>query len=222
MASFDSPIGKKQIKGAPMRDFSIPDETGHHPQQVRNVREERPPPFDPVALKEFQDQQYPAPPPVREISEIEQQILEAKRAKREGQERLSDGAKRRIEMLIGMTRLSKDVEIGGQPYRLQTLASQDLRDAVVSAAEYDGTVQLVFETRKQLLARSLVLVAGVEIKEFLNSDDLQDRLDFIEKLDHALLLRLYNEYTDLAQQAQNKYTLKTEAEVKEVIADLKK
>jgi hypothetical protein len=219
MPSFDSPLGKKKIQGAPMRDFSVPDETN---LQRPPVREEQPPPFDPVALRDFQAQMQPSPSPMRQMSEVEQQILEAKRAKRDGRERLSDGAKRRIEMLIGMTRLSKDIDIEGNTYRLQTLASKDLREAVVAAAEFDGSVQLVFETRKQILARSLVIVAGVEVAQFLNSDQLEDRLNFIEELDHSLLLRLYNEYTELAQQAQTKYTIKTDAQVKEVIADLKK
>jgi hypothetical protein len=221
MASFDSPLGNKPIKGPPMRDFSVPDET-RVPQQVRNVREEQPPPFDPVALREFQASMQPQAQPPRQLNEVEQQILEAKKAKREGRERLSDGAKRRIELLIGMTQLKKDVDIEGSVYRLETLSSKDLREAMIASAEFDGSVQLVFETRKQILARSLTIVANMEVSQLLGSNSLQDRLDMIEELDHALLLRLYNEYTALSQQAQDKYAIKTDAQVKEVIADLKK
>jgi hypothetical protein len=221
MAEFNSPLGTKKIQGPPMRDFSVPDATGA-PQQVRNIREEQPPPFDPVALREFQASMQPQAPPMRQLSEVEQQILAAKQAKREGRERLSEGAKRRIEMLIGMTQLTKDIDINGNIYRLQTLASKDLREAIMAAAEFDGSVQLVFETRKQILARSLTVVAGMEINQFLGSDSLQDKLDFIEYLDHSLLLRLYNEYTALSTQADSKYAIKTEAQVKEVVADLKK
>jgi hypothetical protein len=79
-----------------------------------------------------------------------------------------------------------------------------------------------FESRKQVLARSLTVVAGVDIEQFLGSIDLQDRLDFIEEMDHALLIRLYNEYNTLATDSQNKYAPKTEADVKEVLSDLKK
>jgi hypothetical protein len=164
----------------------------------------------------------PQQPTTREMTAEEEAILAAKKAQREGKQRLSEGARRRIEMLIGMTRLTKNVEIEGQLYKLQTLTSQELRDAIVGAAEFDGSVQFIFETRKQLLARALTMVAGVEIEQFLYSDDVQDKLFFVEQMDHALLLRLYNEYVALANEAQDKYGLKTEIQVKEVVEALKK
>ncbi len=225
MPKFDSPIGSKQFQGQPMRDISVPDEGGYDQQpmsQRRHTREQGPPVFDEASMREFQAQLQPPPTQVREMTNVEMDMIAAKKAKREGKERLSDGARRRIEILVGMTRLSKDVEIDGQLYRLQTLKSKELREALVATSEFDGSIQLVFETRKQLLARSLILVAGVEIAQFLNSDELQAKLDFIEEVDHSLLLRLYNEYVLLANEAQEKYALKTVAEVKEVAEDLKK
>lgn len=220
MPNYESPIGKKQFKQT-TREFNVPDESGFVPQQVR-PRQDPMPVFDENEMRQFEDNMHPSPPQMREVNNVEQQILEAKRAKREGKERLSDGARRRIEMLVGMTRLTKDVEIDGQLYRLQTLKSRELREALVATSEFDGSIQLVFETRKQLLARSLIVVAGMEIGQFLSSDDLQTKLDFIEEMDHSLLLRLYNEYVILANDAQDKYSLKTEEQVKEVIEDLKK
>ena len=41
-------------------------------------------------------------------------------------------------------------------------------------------------------------------------------------MDHALLLRLFHEYNLLAKEAQDKYAVKTEAEVKGVLEDVKK
>jgi hypothetical protein len=228
MPKFESPISSKQINSPPMKDFRVPDESGFNPPPPppphRHVQEMQPPPFDPVAMREFEASMQPqrAPLPMKEMSDVERQIFEAKKAKREGKERLSDGAKRRIEMLIGMTRLTREIEIEGNIYKLQTLKSKELRESLVATAEFDGTIELVFETRKQLLARSLVVVAGVEISQFLNSYDLQDHIDFIEEMDHSLLLRLYNEYVSLAKEAQDKYALKTDGQVKEVLEDLKK
>jgi hypothetical protein len=227
MPKFDSPIGSKQFHGQPMRDLSVPDDSGYDQPAPMPPRPGRPhqhshPDFDEQAMREFQSQmQTPVQVP-REMTEAEMRILEAKKAKREGRERLSDGAKRRIEILIGMTRLTRDVDVDGKLYRLQTLKSKELREALVATAEFDGTVQLVFETRKQLLARSLVVVAGVEIEQFLSNDELQSKLDFIEEMDHALLLRLYNEYISLSNEAQEKYALKTVDELKEVADELKK
>lgn len=227
MPKIESTITNKQFKGQPMKDLSVPDETGYQPpqppQQHRHF-EQQVPQFDQEAMREFNAGLQPPRPgvPMKELSDEEMRIIELKKAKREGKERLSDGAKRRIDMLINMTRLTRDLEIEGQQYKLQSLKSKELREALVATAEFEGTIQILFETRKQLLARSLIIVAGVDIQQFLNSDDPQDRIDFIEEMDHALLLRLYNEYLSLAQEAQEKYALKTEAQVKEVVEDLKK
>lgn len=224
MAEIKSSLGNKQVQGSPMREFSVADESGYASPQVRPSRPQTAPVFDEAALQEFNNRLAPQPVPLqtREFSEVEKQIMDAKRAKREGKERLSEGARRRIEMLIGMTRLTKDIDIDGRIYRIRTLTSKELREVLMSASAFDGNIQFIFESRKQVLGRSLTVVAGVEIEQFLGSTDLQDRLDFIEEMDHSLLIRLYNEYNELAAESQNKYSPKTEADVKEVLEDLKK
>lgn len=221
MAGFDSEIGKRQIKNN-MRELTVPDETA--PQKQTRNYEASSPVFDDDEMRDFQSRMQPPQQQAqaRDISETEKQIMEAKKFKRDGKERLTEGARRRVEMLINMSRMTRDVVLEGHLYKLQSLTSADLREVMINAAEYDGTVQLIFETRKQILARSLIVVAGVEFGQFLNSTDMQDRLDVIELLDHGLLVRLYNEYNILATEVQDKYTLKTEQDVKEVLEDLKK
>jgi len=223
MPKFESPLGSKQFTGQPMRDINVPDETEYQQPQPRSRERNSPPVIDEEAYQQFQARMQPQPASnMRDMTNTEKEIIAAKRAKREGKERLSEGARRRIEMLIGMTQLARDVEIAGQHYQLKSLAGEELRDAMVNASEFDGSVEFIFETRKQILARSLTIVAGVEIEQFLNSNDLESRLYFIEQMDHALLLRLYNEYILLSNEAQDKYALKTVAQVQEVLGDLKK
>ena len=225
MAGFESPIGKRQIQSSGMKEFTVPDETvPPPPQRQARTYEASAPIFDDAEMRDFQArmQQPQQQVQMREIGETERQIMEAKRLKREGKERLSEGARRRVEMLINMSRMTRDVVIEGNLYRLQSLASKELREVMIATAEFDGSVQMVFENRKQILARSLIVVAGVDFGQFLNSTDIKDRIDIIEELDHALLVRLFNEYVILAQEVQDKYTLKTEQEVQEVLEDLKK
>lgn len=224
MPEFKSPLGTRNIGGQPIRDFTVSDESRftQQPPQIRQQRFEVPN-IDPGAMQDFEQRfNQPQTQQTRDLSETEQQFMAAKRAKREGKERLTEGARRRVEMLIGMTRLTREIEIGGNQYRLQSLSSRELRDAISATAEFDGSVQFIFETRKQLLARSLVIIAGVETAQFLHSSELEVRLDFIEEMDHALLLRLYQEYNLMAKEAQDKYAIKTQEEVKGVIADLGK
>lgn len=228
MPEFKSPIGNKQFTSQPMKDLEIPDESGYspptHPQPHGHQHNQANYMVDEATLREFNARMNPVPTPMasREVSEMEREIQEARKARRLGLERPTDGAKKRIEMLLGMTRISKSVVIDGNQYILQTLKSRELRDAITAAAEFNGTVQFAFETRKQLLGRSLVQVAGVPIETFLNSNELEPRLELIEDMDHSLAMRLYNEYVILAQESESKYALKTDTDLKEVAEDLKK
>ena len=144
-------------------------------------------------------------------------------AKMAGKERLNDGARRRIEILIGMTRTTREVDLlEGNVFILQTLRSKEMREAIMAAAEYDGTVQSPFEIRKQLLARSLVQVAGVEVAQFVGSNTLEARMALVDDLDESLLNRLFDEYQKMVDESRDKFALKTVADAQEVVEDLKK
>lgn len=228
MAGYDSPLGKKTFPGQPMREVTIPDESGHASQQTGRLSSNQQIQFDENALREFNARMNPQgnmpqiPTMTEDQAELEQQFRQARESKRLGRERLNDGAKRRIEVLIGMTRLTRTAHIENNDYVLQTLKSKELREAVVSASLFDGTVQSPFEIRKQLLARSITQVAGMDFSQFVGSPDLEAKLDAIEEFDHYLLGRLYDEYLLMVKEARDKYSVKDEAEVKEVMEDLKK
>jgi hypothetical protein len=158
----------------------------------------------------------------QDLANIEREIRLAKEARRTGKERLSDSAKKRIEILLGMTRTTHTADVGGNEFVFQSLKSKEMREAIIAAAEFDNSVQFPFEIRKQFLARSIVSIAGVNFSQFIGSDTLEAKLFFIEELDDALLNRLYDEYLKLAKEAREKFTIKTSEEAKVVIEDLKK
>jgi hypothetical protein len=230
MPKFESELGSKKFVGQPMREVDIPDASGYTSPAPRNSGQDHSFHMDEGAMRDFESRVSAPPPSMQRMSmptpeeqvEIERQYQAARDAKKSGKERMSDGAKRRIEMLVGMTRLTKTIDIDGTTYVLQTLKSKELRESIVAAAEFDGTVEFSFETAKQLLGRSLVQLAGVDIEQFLNSNELSVKLVFIEDLDQALLMRLYNEYVSLSNEAQEKYSIKTPEQAKEVIEELKK
>lgn len=227
MPKFESPLGKKTVAGQPLKEIDVPDESGYSepvesekftPSVTRRYGQ----PLDENALREFQARLEAQADPESEVSAMEREVRQAREAKRTGKVRLSDGARRRIEMLIGLTRGTRTAEIEGQVYVLQTLKSKEMRESILSAAEFDGTVQFPFEFRKHLLARSLVQVAGVDINQFVGSVSLEDRLSFLDEIDEALLDRLYAEYMELVKEAKDRYSIKNEQEAKEVVEDLKK
>ncbi len=214
MPNFESPIGGRKFASNTMRNFEVPDESEYAagpPQQN----------FEENFVREYHARD-PFMQPQKSEAEIEKEIRAAREAKRTGKERLSDGAKRRIEMLLGMTRVTREVDISGNIFVLRTLKSKEMSDAIFEVSKVDGTTQAPYEIRRQLLARSLTHIAGVEIEQFIGSNTLQSRLDFVDELDDSVLTRLYMEYTVLSSEARNKYAAKTEQEVKEVLEDLKK
>lgn len=222
MPKFRSPLGDKEFPGQPLKEFDVPDESEmtpvmrmqgpstHGPQAPTNVR----------AAMEYQERMNQQS--AEEDAELEKQFRAAREAKRLGRERLNDGAKRRIEMLIGMTRHTREFDAGDTKFTLQTLRSSEMRDSIVAAAEYDGTVQFSFEIRRQLLARSITAVAGVELDQFVGSSNLDSKLQFIDLLDESLLNRVYLEYLAMVGEAKDKFSIKTAEEAQQVVEDLKK
>lgn len=229
MPSFDSPIGKKSFAGTQMREFDVPDDSGYSNQPPMEngepvVRRRPQPQVNPDAIRDFQAriQREQMPTYEQDPAEVEREVRQARADRKAGRERLSDGAKRRIEMLVGMTRSTREVQIEANSFMLNTLKSKEMREAFMVIVDFEGTVQGPFEMRRQFLARALTHVAGVEITQFLGSDELEARLQFIDELDESLLNRLYDEYLTLVKDAKAKYTLKNEEDVKEVLSDLKK
>lgn len=229
MSGFDSPIGKKKFGGSQMKEFDIPDDSGYSgglPMENGEpvVRRRPTPQINADQIRDFQARMQREEMPVYEQdpNEIEKQIRQSREDKRIGRERLDAGAKKRVEMLVGMTRLTRSVELEGNIFTLKTLRSKEMRDALMSASAYDNSVQSPFEIRKQLLARSLIQIAGVDIEQFIGSYDLEAKFEFLDLMDEALLLRLYNEYLVLVRESSEKYAIKTENDVKEIVGDLKK
>lgn len=227
MTGFRSPIGNKNFNNPPMKETVIPDESEFSPSIGRrfgNTQPEPPIRIDPRELEAFNAHMNPAPEPTftREQLELEQQVREAREAKRLGRERLNEGARRRIEMLVKMTRGTRNFTVDNNEYALQTLRDVEMREAIIAASAFDGTVQTPFEVRKQLLARSLIHIAGMDAAQFFGSDQIEDKLAGLDLFDHHLLSRLYDEYLLMIKETREKYAIKNDADAKEVVEDLKK
>jgi hypothetical protein len=233
MPQIKSDLTNKTLPGTKMREFSIPDESGgsgatqtgpqiNWDQADALMRERGLPPLDRNALSKGVRPRQHAENTEQEISEFERQVKEAKQAKLTGRERISGGAKQRIEMLCGISRMQRVVDIDGNKWVLQTLRGKDQREIWVAAAEFQNTVEFPFELRKQTLARALVSVAETDMELFLNSNSMQDKLDFIELQDEEVLNRLYSEFNKLIDESKTKYAIKSEADAAALVEDLKK
>lgn len=229
MSNFESPLGNRKFgsSGPAMREFNVPDESmlPEIAKESVNPVFRRRMAVDQSAITDFQNkiaQSAPQQQTEYGVGDAEREFREAREARKNGKEKITDGAKRRIEMLIGMTRSTREFSFADNSFVLQTLKAKEMREAIMAAAEFAGTVQESFEVRRQFLARSLVQVAGVDIEQFIGSNSLEAKLIFVEELDDALINRLYDEYLLLRKDAMSKYAINTAAEAKEVMEDLKK
>ncbi len=247
MPKFESTLTNRAIATPPgqqpMRNFDVPDASGYQPPSDQapgghssptypqgqpsqkfspSITRRMGPAMSDAEMQEFQARLAATQDPDLSLSDAERDMRRLRQEKIQGQQMLNDGAKRRIEMLIGMTRHVREADIDGNVYILQTLKAKEMREAISAASEYDGSVQSPFEIRKQLLARSIVQIAGVPFGQFVGSDTLEAKFAMIDELDDILLNRIMAEYSLMVNEAKDKFAIKTQEEVKEVAEDLKK
>jgi len=205
----------------PMRELSVPDASaGMNVEKANEILKARGMPLLPDSAAEAMQ----ARSAVREMSveEIEKSITDAKRAKATGKEKLGDTARKRIEILTGLGRLEREVEIEGVKFGLHSLKGRELREIFAAIAPWDGTVELSFELRKQTLARSLHRVFDTDLDLYLGSDSLEARLAIVEEMDEAILSRLHTEYQLLVDEINQKYAIKTAQDGANLADSLKK
>lgn len=201
MASFDSPNFKKNIPSQtqrPLREFTV-----GNPE-------------------DFQDNQQL--PQEMSQAELEEAVREARKQKLANANRIGDAAKKRIEILADIGRLTRDVNIGGFSFSLRTLKSKEMREAALSTFSTALTqAEASYEARKQQLARSLFKIDGEDIATIIGSNTIEDKMSFVEdNLEDIVVDKLWNEFVLLKEEAKTKYGISNDKEAQEVIEDLKK
>lgn len=239
MAGFKSDLTSKNMSVGQLREFDVPDETERLDQDQIDALNQRMasrglPPLDEATIQSMarrqsqknamleQEAMINERNSFKDLAQVERQAKEARVARNTGKTRLSEAAKRRIEVLCEMSRVTRSVDIDGNIFVLRNLKAKENRDAFITFSQFDGTVQLAFEMRRQVLARSLFQVAETDIELFLGDDSLEARLEFIDELDESVIIKLYDEYVQLEKESSSKYLVKDDALAKEVTEDLKK
>lgn len=160
-----------------------------------------------------------------DLRKFEEEIRREKQARiNPEKERMSDPAKKRIEFLLNLTTLKKEVTINNTKFVIRTLKSNELRDVLKAGSIYNDSpkFEFLFELRRNILARSLVSIESLDFDSFIGSDNLQDKIEFIDSMDENLLKLLHAAYEELFKESEDKYGIKTEEQQKELVEDLKK
>jgi cell fate (sporulation/competence/biofilm development) regulator YlbF (YheA/YmcA/DUF963 family) len=160
--------------------------------------------------------------PGYELSAGEREELQQYRRNISKEDKVGDYAKKRIEILADIGRLTKTIEIDGVTFTLRTLKSKEARTVTMSIFGCLNDVDASFEIRRQTLARAIYEIDGQPTANALGGDDFALRLALIDDMEDATIIKLYNEFNELRNEVQTKYRLNTEQEVKEVLEDIKK
>jgi hypothetical protein len=236
MTTFESPLGKKTVPGGrKLREFDIPDESDSENFDFDVDAAIKSPGMKQLNFDEinaFNERLNNAPIPAqmpkqapqyqKNQLDVEREIRDAREMKKVGKERLTEGAKRRLESLLGMIRHTREVPMGEITFVLQTLKGKETREAIKGAAVYDGTVESPYEIRIQLLARSIISIGGIEFDQFVGSSNIETKLLFVEELDDIVLNKLYDEYIIMTREAKDKFSVNNAEQAQEVISDIKK
>lgn len=194
---FNSPLGRKQMaESAQQKRFTVgsPDDQHDIPSQ-------------------FVQQ------PTQQ--ELEERLKQARYEALHGS-RLTADSKKRIELISGIGRLTKDVPIDGMTFSLRTLKSKETQEAAITGELQQYKVESAFETRRQFVARALYKIDGNDLFLIIGDDSIESRLNFVDELDESVITHLFNEFDGLRLEAAKKYSIKNEAELKEVAEEIKK
>lgn len=179
-------------------------------------------------LREFNvgdDDSFDVPDRLEDLSpaELEKAVKDARKDKIASMTKIGEQAKKRIEILANIGRLTKDIPVdGGIVFSIRTLKAKETREAALATFTATTQIEAGFEARKQQLARSIYQIDGKELAFVLGNDDLETRLSFIEEMEENLVDKLFNEFSALKDNAKKQFSISTEAEAKEVAEDLKK
>lgn len=157
-----------------------------------------------------------------ELSAAEREELQRMRQVVAKEPKLGDYAKKRIEILANIGRLTKDVEIEGIRFSLRTLKAKETREATMSIFKCVNDADAAYEIRRQTLARAIYQIDGQDIESTLGGNDFDLKLNLIDEMEDTIINKLYNEFNNLKQEVRTKFGLETEEQVKGVVEDIKK
>lgn len=187
-----------------LREFNVGDSEEHTPLNVMHMQnmQQQAPGYDLSAAERDELQQYR-----RGVSK---------------ETKMSDHAKKRVEILANIGRLTRNVDIDGIQFALRSLKAREARETTMSIFACVNDVDASFEIRRQTLARAIYEIDGQSLDVALGGSDFALKLKLIDDMEDVTIIRLYNEFNELRNEIQTRYGLQSEKEVKEVLEDIKK
>lgn len=137
-------------------------------------------------------------------------------------DRTSVHAINRLEVLVGIGRMVEEALIDDQVFKIRSLKSKELKEVFKFIATAETNLDQAIMLRNATLARALFEISGVEISNFVNSDSLEDIVNFIDEFDNNVLTKLWEVYRNMEKAHKERLGLDLGETPKEVSENLKK
>jgi hypothetical protein len=229
MPKIVSSIGSREFPAGPgMRKFTVEDPTMSDDD------------FDNPSGRLRRHQQQEAQPKGPALEDYtREEIMDARRRKMDEINRVSEPARQRTEILIGIGRATKNIEVvsGNESvtFSIRTLKGREIKQLMRYVGSLSSTGSNITTSEASIVARDIILawsiyaIDGVNFDLFLNISNqanedeiLSDKLEFIENLDESLIGHIYSEYGILTKNNASRFSIKDEADAKEVSESIHK
>ncbi len=186
----------------------------HQPQKVLTVEDSTDEDFNDqkqIDQKELLEAQ------LERLKHLESVKAEARQLKKQA----PPEAKNRLDILLGIARSARDVEIDGITFSIRSLKAKEIQEITEKLLELGSTSETIarLEMRKHLVARSLYAIDSQDIDLVIGSKSIEDRLNFVDELDESLVQHLSNIYGEMKADNDRRFSDlgKTQEEVQDNI-----
>ena len=245
MGEINSPLGKTEFK-ARSRHFTVPDESGDQTvQQPIPAQPAQQPQQTQTKEYSFSSTEAVAPPTPQGSQQYASEKVSWEEAQNRRQrwiesqqQRAANQAtpKSRIEMLVGIGRSTIDVPVqdanGTSVFTISTLKTKERKH--VSRARDNmfrlKTQESVMEVKTITLAYAISAIDGIPLDSLINSelqrvgeeDRFYMREAFADELDDNVTNLLFENFENMDRENQEKYSVRSEEDVKEVAEAMSK
>lgn len=137
----------------------------------------------------------------QKLKELEQ----LRKNKKESLHKAPEGAKQRLDYLLGISRLGEDVEVDNVVFSIRSLKAKETQEVIESVVSAQVNAVQAFEMRAHTMARSIYKIDGQDLGLVIGSNDIEDKVNFVKELDESLLNYLYERYTKMLQLNNKKF-----------------
>lgn len=195
MSEIQSPLGKKVFNSTAKKTLVVSDEgvdLGEYPEIPKElssvISKGKPSSKLPEGAVELTPEQFNA------YQEQKKKILSA-------QTKLSNSAKERINVLLGLGRKKKDVKVGDIVFSLRTLSDSENEKAITGSIGDDKNY--IWELRTRTLAYAIEKIDNVPLNIVLGTSNIDEIVDILKDFSEVVKTHLYEEYASLIKEVKS-------------------